>query len=582
MKDSKELRKEIATLPVTESIIVAAGPGSGKTKLLIDRLVYLCKHTIRPNSNIACITYTNAAKDEILERLQKENEFSLPQGTFIGTIHSFLNEYLIAPYSYLLSQVGQTYELLPRGFSKYYVNSVSDSRKFKIPDNVIALESIGYDKSGDLICYRSNKITEGEMSILKKLIHDDHKIDQQDTIYFAFQLLSKFPHLKAALTSRFSAILVDEYQDVTYYQDQIFRLLDSTSFFFVGDPNQSIFSFTGAEPTIFESRLSNPGTFKKYTLTNNFRSTTAIVDFNNKKATFKQFANGSNAGIHQDVILLMDKANTKQAIEAFHELRLKVGSEQEHIPFLILSRKHEMLTEIQHKINGHEIEQAPFLNKLKEIDYRRYEIINQLLKAVLLNHSQEYGKSIEAIEFALARVIFNKNPNFINLSEIKYDRMVWRKLQVGVFAWLNAQDFNVMTIDSFFKALKGHLKDFSEKRLGIKIGIKLKSLDYDWPSQKREIKKITVQQVMDQIILDPNEAERAYLSTIHSAKGREATSILVIAEDLKELEGWLKINDKEEARVGFVAFTRARRFLCVWCPGITELAKLSSLDVPDK
>jgi hypothetical protein len=56
MKDSNELRKEIATLPVTDSIIVAAGPGSGKTKLLIDRLVFLCKNTIRPNSNIACIT----------------------------------------------------------------------------------------------------------------------------------------------------------------------------------------------------------------------------------------------------------------------------------------------------------------------------------------------------------------------------------------------------------------------------------------------------------------------------------------------------------------------------------------------
>lgn len=266
----------------------------------------------------------------------------------------------------------------------------------------------------------------------------------------------------------------------------------------------------------------------------------------------------------------MDQADIKLAVEAFHELRIKVDLEQEHIPFLILSRKHEMLTEIQHRINGHQIKQARFLNKLKKVDYRRYEIINQLLKAVLLNKSNEYSKSIEAIEIALARVIFNKNPNFINLSEIKYDRMVWRKLQVGVFAWIIAQDFHVMTIDSFFKALKGHVKDFSEKRLGIKIGIKLKSLDYDWPSQKREIKKITVQQIMDQIILDSNETERAYLSTIHSAKGREATSILVIAEDLEELKSWLNINNREDARVGFVAFTRARRLLSVWCPGINK------------
>ncbi|MNL02644.1 hypothetical protein D3C87_1231580 [compost metagenome] len=84
---------------------------------------------------------------------------------------------------------------------------------------------------------------------------------------------------------------------------------------------------------------------------------------------------------------------------------------------------------------------------------------------------------------------------------------------------------------------------------------------------------------MNQIILDPNEAERAYLSTIHSAKGREAISILVIAEDLKELKSWFKINDREEARVGFVAFTRARRLLCIWCPGLTEFGE-GSLGVP--
>jgi superfamily I DNA/RNA helicase len=565
MKDTLSLRNEIVNLPVNESIIIAAGPGSGKTKLLIDRLAHLIKNITKPISNIACITYTNAAKEEILERIQRENEFSLPQGTFVGTIHSFLNEFLIAPYSYLLSQEGQTYELLPRGFSKYYVNRVSNLKKFRIPDNVIALESIGYDETGDLICFRSKKITKDEMSKLKKMIHDDHKIDQQDTIYFAVQLLTRFPHLKTALTSRFSAILVDEYQDVTFYQDQIFQLLDATSFFFVGDPNQSIFSFTGAEPTIFESRLSNPGEFKKYILTNNFRSTSAIVDFNNKKSSVGQLPSGSNKDIQQDVVILQDQRDIKDAIEAFHELRINVGLEHEFIPFLILARKHELLIDIQQKISGYEIEQAPFLNKLREIDYRRYEIINQLLRAALLNNSQEYRKSNEAIELAISRVLFNKNPDFVNLSEIKYDRMLWRKLQVGVFAWLKTQDFNEMTIDSFLIEFKKHLKEFSEKRLDIKIGNKLRILDYDWPSQKRQVKKITVKEIINQIILNPDEADRAYLSTIHSAKGREATSVLVIAEDSAELSSWLNENRKEESRIGFVAFTRARRLLCIWC-----------------
>ncbi|MGF7033506.1 superfamily I DNA/RNA helicase [Paenibacillus mucilaginosus] len=564
MEDSAELRREIAELPVSESVVVAAGPGSGKTKLLIDRLIYLSQNPIRNNSNIACITYTNAAKDEILHRLQNEDRFSLPQGTFIGTIHSFLNEFLIAPYSYLLSPDGQAYELLPQGFSKAYVGRVSRAEKFKYKDNVVALESIGYDRNGNHICYRSNVITKEEMHSLKYLIHNDHKIDQQDTIYFAYQLLLKFPHLKNALTARFYSVLVDEYQDVTYYQDQIFQLLNKTSMFFVGDPNQSIFSFTGAEPVIFESRLSNPELFKKYTLTHNFRSTDDIIKFNNKKSSFEQIAMGSNKNVQQEVTFLWDKVDIKEAIEAFHEVRLNVEIEKEHVPFLILSRRHDLLTEIQIKVNGSELEQSPFLKKLKENDYRRYEILKNLLTALKV---QDVGKSLESIELALSRIIFNKSQNFITLSEIKYDRMLWRKLQVVVFTWLKNLDTESITAEDFLKELKGQLKNYSEKTFGIKIGIKLKCLDYEWTNQKRDSKKVTLKKIMDQIIVDSTEPE-SYLSTIHSAKGREATSILVIAKDLKELKSWHEMNVSEEARVGFVAFTRARRLLCVWCPGL--------------
>jgi superfamily I DNA/RNA helicase len=568
MEDSKELREEIATQPITNNIVVTAGPGSGKTKLLIDRLIYLCKNSTRPNSNIACITYTNAAKEEILERLQKEENYSLPQGAFVGTIHAFLNEYLIVPYSYLLSPISKPFDLLPKGFSKYYANRLIDNKKFRVYDNMIALESIGYNENGDFLCFRSNKVTKEEMSTLKKLIHSEQKMDQQDIIYFAYKLLIQFPHLKSALSSRFSAILVDEFQDVTFYQDQILRLLNNTSFFFVGDPNQSIFKFAGAEPSIFEDRLKNPGTFKRYVLKNNFRSTTAIVNFNNKKSQLEQLPIGDNASLLQDVLFLSNISELKQAIEAFHEHRLLVGLEQNHTPFLILARKHEKLIEIQKTFKSQEIEQAPFLNKLKRIDHRRYEIMTQLLTARLLIDSKEFIKSLKAVEIALSRIIFNKNPNFINLSEIKYDQMLWRKLQIGVFNWLKTQDCSLMKIENFLQLLKNYLKEFSEKNLGIKIGVKLKILNYEWTNQKKESKKTSIQNIMDQIILDPNNAERAYLSTIHSAKGREATSILVIAEDLNELRSWLGFNDNEEARVGFVAFTRARRFLCIWCPDL--------------
>ncbi|MGJ3664722.1 UvrD-helicase domain-containing protein, partial [Shigella boydii] len=79
-------------------------------------------------------------------------------------------------------------------------------------------------------------------------------IDQQTAIYLTYIILKKYEHIKKAFSLRFPFILMDEYQDVTYYQDKVFSLLTHSSFFCVGDANQSIFSFTGADPFIFTSK----------------------------------------------------------------------------------------------------------------------------------------------------------------------------------------------------------------------------------------------------------------------------------------------------------------------------------------
>ncbi|MGY8611493.1 UvrD-helicase domain-containing protein [Bacillus altitudinis] len=86
--DNDTYRKKIAQSDINTSIIVQAGPGSGKTTLLVERLKYIIENRRHSHSGIACITYTNVTKDEIIERLQKKN-YIQPKELFIGTIHSF-------------------------------------------------------------------------------------------------------------------------------------------------------------------------------------------------------------------------------------------------------------------------------------------------------------------------------------------------------------------------------------------------------------------------------------------------------------------------------------------------------------
>ena len=273
MSDNDEFRESIARSSITDSIIVQAGPGSGKTKLLIERLKYIIENRPQSFSGIACITYTNAAKDEIIMRLQNEG-VQLPNDLFIGTIHSFLLEYVIKPYSYFQHKDGISYKLAPIGFARGYKQEIS--KLLNRPSHFITesifrtFESLGRDEKGKPCCY-GGKISEEVALAWKKIILGEGYIDQQEVIYLSSYILNRNPHIRNAFSARFPYVLVDEYQDVTFHQEKFFKLIERSSFFYVGDSNQSIYSFTGAMPVIFQSKWENDRC-TSYRLSNNFRS----------------------------------------------------------------------------------------------------------------------------------------------------------------------------------------------------------------------------------------------------------------------------------------------------------------------
>jgi len=82
---------------------------------------------------------------------------------------------------------------------------------------------------------------------------------------------------------------------------------------------------------------------------------------------------------------------------------------------------------------------------------------------------------------------------------------------------------------------------------------------------------MTVSQLIDQLEIEINMSSEGNVISIHNSKGQEAECILVLAESKSQLDEWLELNNEtEEARVGYVAFSRARQLLCVWAPLIKE------------
>lgn len=571
MQDNEEFRESIACASLSDSIVVQAGPGSGKTTLLIERLKYIIENRQKNYLGIGCITYTNAAKNEIISRLEKEG-VQLPANLFIGTIHSFLLDFVIKPYSHFFNKEGVPFKLASSGFAR---NSKSEIAKvLKRPLYLIdsstleAFESLNRDESGSPFCYRGKipaDVAKWWKSHLKKNVY----IDQQDIVYLSYLILNKYEHIRDSLSARFPYILVDEYQDVTYFQEKLFLLLKHSNFFCVGDSNQSIFGFTGAQPETFKSKWEN-ASYKSYKLSNNFRSTKHIIRFTNNKTDIEQVEAGMNGTSNQKVVFIKNIEEIPEVIKLFNRIRDNIECEEDYNPYLILARQNKYIREINNIIINQDVEQNLFFQKLKEEHYRCYKILCNFLLAVLARREDNFEQAIESIEEAFSYLVFNDHPNFVDLASIGYGKFMWKKLQVYTLQYLDSLVLTETSVANLFEELKDYISELSKDLFGIAIGRRLLMLNYKWKNQVRDSNRITISQLIDQLEVEFNMSSEGNAISIHNSKGQEAECILVLAETKSQLDEWLELNETEEARVGYVAFSRARKLLCVWAPLIEE------------
>ncbi len=568
--DNEKYRREIIEQPIENSIVIHAGPGSGKTTLLIQRLKYIIENRKKSYSGIACITYTNAAKDEIISRLQKE-QIVPPKEFFIGTIHSFLYENVIKPYSHMLNQ-NEQFKVTPIGFVRGLKREVSEmlnKSQYTITESEFAaFESLGHDKDGRPHCFRG-QIPPQVAKEWKKILKQKGYIDQQTAIYVSYEILKNYEHIKKALSLRFPFILMDEYQDVTYYQDKVFSLLTHSSFFCVGDANQSIFSFTGAEPFIFTSKDKDEK-FNRYNLINNFRSTSNIVQFTNRKTDIIQKDASKHTFLEEKVLFITNKKEMKEVIEIFQREQAKIKIDEGQIPFLILTRRNKLHKQINQIIKESNFEVNPFLDKLKNNHYRRYLILKNLLIAIAFKKSNQLDEAINYISESLSYLFFNTHPAYIKLTDIQYDAFMWKRLNVFTLLYIDSLDITQMTPDKLFVELKEFISETSEKIFERKVNRKLLMLNYDWKGVKRIVKTIKLSELIESLLHEHEHNQKlSNIMSIHSAKGMEAECVLVLAETQNELNEWLANNQKsEEARIGYVAFSRARKLLCIWAPSL--------------
>lgn len=271
-----------AVLSTSGPLMVVAGPGSGKTKVLTERIVQLMREGADPSSILA-ISFTRKAAKEVRDRLAGMVGHDRADRVWGMTFHAFAGRVLRSE-GHLIG-LDPSYETLDSGDVAKLLRAIAKEYKIQMPKK--AGPRISSAKRGVETTLQDRiqemKSHDPDLGALwqeyEKRKRDLNRVDFDDMILLAHQVL-QIPEVRDRWSRRFRHISVDEYQDTDQLQHAIVSALARTSdsFMVVGDLDQTVYSFRGASPEVLEYFTADfPGT-KAVVLHDNYRSTPEILD----------------------------------------------------------------------------------------------------------------------------------------------------------------------------------------------------------------------------------------------------------------------------------------------------------------
>lgn len=286
-------QQQCAVKQIDGPVMVIAGAGSGKTRVLTYRIAYMLASGISPY-NILALTFTNKASAEMRSRITNLVGGDVARAVTMGTFHSVfyrilrveaeklgytsrLTVYDTDDSKSLLRNIVKDMNLDPKQYAPNYVlNRISMAKSNLLSEQEYAnnIEIMAADRAAG-----KPMVSEIFAAYNKRLKLAD-AMDFDDLLYYMNVLLRDFPEMLYKYQSRFSYILVDEYQDTNFAQYLIVRKLaaQNQNICVVGDDAQSIYGFRGADiQNILNFRRDYPDA-KIYKLEQNYRSTQTIVN----------------------------------------------------------------------------------------------------------------------------------------------------------------------------------------------------------------------------------------------------------------------------------------------------------------
>lgn len=539
-------------------VLILAGAGSGKTRVLTFKIAYLISKGTRPE-NILAVTFTNKAANEMKERVHRLVGQKLGKVMpYVGTFHSFCSKLLridgkfigIAP-NYLIYDDDDSLSLI-----KHIINDENISTKsFKASSILNAISSAKSElvSAGEYAQFAHGYFGETVSriyNIYQKSLANMDALDFDDLLMLTVRLLRENPNVLSKWAGRFEYVLVDEYQDVNTAQYVLTKLLASThgNLSVVGDASQAIYSFRGAD---FRNILNFEHDFpnaKVFNLEQNYRSTQNILDAANKIISH----NNSHP-----ILKLWTKNSSGEKITIYNAQN-EVDEANFIVDRIITSKRLLSSFAILYRTNAQSrtVEEA-FLHA--NIPYRIYGGV-RFYERKEIKDILSYLRLIANFKDAVAQKRVEKigkrrYEKFLEMREKLNEKKMPKPVQL-IDKVLEAADY-ILTID-----------DGTEQGLMRVENVKeLKSVAAEFNNLTDFLENVALMEgkVTPEKSFEDNKSDFVTLMTIHAAKGLEFENVFIVGMEEGLFPHSRSMLDpgqiEEERRLAYVGMTRAKEKL---------------------
>ena len=603
--DLNEKQMEAVMLQ-SQSALVLAGAGSGKTRVLTSRISWLIENQLASPGAILAVTFTNKAAKEMLTRISTQLPINI-RGMWVGTFHGLCNRFLRKHH--VDANLPETFQILDSADQKSAIKRV--------------MKTIGIDEdlisSKEAMYFINNNKEEGIRSQQFKAYDDvskklnsiyaayDEQCQKEGVVDFAelmlrcLELFQKNSTIRQHYQEIFKHILVDEFQDTSRLQYQWLKMLTSSeSFIFaVGDDDQSIYGFRGARPGNMKDLQKDFNIKNVIKLEQNYRSknnilnaANAIIENNNDRLGKNLWTASGDGDLIKQYTALDDRSETAFILDEI-KMRHRAGTDYNQIAILYRNNAQSRVIEmamvsnnIPYRVYGglRFFERAEIKSSLaylrlinnKKDDNAFMRIVNFPTRGIgarAIEQMQDHAKKNECSLWEGAKIFISESKNlkvsaFIQLIQSIEDQVHGTNIDESIDIinshsglkdhYLKDKDGSsrVENLNELVSAAKSFLNEDRD------------SVSEEEPNKK---KSLALAEFLDFTSLESGELQAAasedalQLMTIHSSKGLEFDTVFItgLEDGLCPHERSLNENNglEEERRLMYVAITRAKNKL---------------------